>query len=174
MSIASLLRINLLAVSAATCLITNSIAAGGEPGGMDAAAAQGVAPANAAAVGRVLQSTYSTTGNGNGSALPAATFSVVDTTTIVCGPVAGCYIGMEAMVQLAPSGGDWAICLYVDGVSVNCPYQGVNGVSSFVVGNYRAISGLVAKGTHTAELRVYTSTAGGLYRWSVDYRKYKG
>ncbi len=173
MSMRTVLSKGLLAASAAACLVTPAYAGGGEPGGLGASAADGPIRADAAAAPRKLLTTYSSTANGSGSPLAASTFNAVDSTTVNCTAFVGCFVGMESMVQLSTGGGDWAICFYLDGVAVNCPYQGVNGVGSFVVGNYRGISALVPKGLHTVEMRVFTNTAAGLYRWSVDYRVYK-
>ncbi len=174
MSMQTLLRNSLLAASAVACLATTAFAAGGEPGGLGTAATDGVARTEAATVGRKLISTWSATANGSGSALLAGTFNLIDASTVNCSAAAGCHIGLEAMVQVAPAGGDWAICFYVDGVSVACPYQGVNGVGTFVVGNYRGFSGLVGQGLHNVEMRVFSNNASSLYRWNVDYRVYKG
>ncbi len=173
MSVQSFIKLGLLAVSASACLASTAFAAGGEPAGVGAAMASDVVKIEAAGVARKLINTYSATANGSGSALLASTFNLVDASVVNCTNAAGCHIGLEAMAQVAPAGGDWAICLYVDGLSVACPYQGVNGVGTFVVGNYRGFSGLVSQGLHNVEMRVFPNVAASLYRWNVDYRVYK-
>jgi hypothetical protein len=174
MTMQSLLRASALAASAVACLTTSAFAGGGEPHGVGASMTEGVSRTEAAGPARKLLSTYSTTNNGGGSVLAAATFNVVDTTVVNCTAAAGCRIGLDALVQIAPAAGDWAICLYVDGLSAGCPYQGVQGIGTFVVGNYNGFSGTVSNGLHTVEMKVFPNNAANLYRWTVNYRVYKG
>jgi hypothetical protein len=174
MTMQSLLRASALAASAVACLTTSAFAGGGEPHGVGASMTERATRTEAAGPARKLLSTYSFTANAAGLALAAGTFTVIDTTVVNCTTAAGCRIGLDAMAQVAPAGGDWAICLYVDGVSAGCPFQGVNGVGSFVVGNYNGFSDAVSNGLHTVEMKAFASNAANLYRWTVNYRVYKG
>lgn len=120
-----------------------------------------------------LLKTVTGVGNGNAAALTAG-FNTIDERTIACTVAAGCAIGFEAMAQIKPQGSDWAICLLIDGSSVSCQYQGVQGsTTGWVVGNARGM-GTVTQGTHTVTTQVYTESSTAVYAYfQTDYRLYK-
>jgi hypothetical protein len=120
-----------------------------------------------------LLKTVTGVGNGLGAAL-ATGFNTIDERTVSCTVAAGCAIGFEAMAQLKPQGSDWAICLLIDGVSVSCQYQGIQGsTTGYVVGNARGM-GTVAQGTHTVTTQIYTESSTAIYTYyQTDYRIYK-
>ena len=121
-----------------------------------------------------LITTYDAVGNGNGASLPQFAFTTVATSQVSCANAAGCSIGMESMAQVTTGGADWAICLVIDGSSVECQYQGVqSGPSGYVVGNARGW-GTVATGTHTVVTQLYTESATATYAYfQTDTRIYK-
>jgi hypothetical protein len=121
-----------------------------------------------------LQKTVTGLGNGLGASLPQFAFTTIDERTVTCAVAAGCAIGMEAMAQMKPQGADWAICLYIDGLSVSCQYQGIQGsTTGYVVGNARGM-GTVAQGNHTVTTQLYTEAATSTYAYfQTDYRIYK-
>lgn len=120
-----------------------------------------------------LLKTVTGTGNGSGSSL-AMGFNTVDERVINCAVAAGCAIGIESMGQIKPQGADWAICLLIDGSSVTCQYQGIQGsTSGWVVGNARGV-GVVTAGNHTVTTQLYTESSTASYAYfSTDYRLYK-
>lgn len=79
------------------------------------------------------------------------------------------------MAQLEPQGGDWAICLKIDGVTASCQYQGVlGGPSGYVTGNARGVKTGVANGSHTVLTQLYVEGAGATYAYyQTDVRVYK-
>jgi hypothetical protein len=121
-----------------------------------------------------LISTYDAVGNGNGAALPQFAFTTIATSHVSCPNATGCSIGIESMTQVQTGGADWAICLLIDGASVECQYQGVqSGPSSYVVGNARGW-GTVATGAHTVVTQIYTESATATYSYfQTDTRIYK-
>lgn len=122
-----------------------------------------------------LVATYMGQGNGNNAALPQFAFTTIDSGTVKCGNTAGCTIGIESMAQIKPQGGDWAICLQVDGTNTTCQYQGIQGsTTGYVVGNARGIRTAVALGNHTVATVLYVEGAGCTYAYyETDYRVYK-
>lgn len=120
-----------------------------------------------------LLKTVTGTGNGNGTPLTLG-FNTVDERVINCTVAAGCAIGIESMGQIKPMGSDWAICLLIDGASVSCQYQGIQGsTSGWAVGNARGV-GLVTQGNHTVTTQLYTEASTATYAFfSTDYRLYK-
>jgi len=120
---------------------------------------------------RKLQKTYIS--SGNGGSLAAGTFNFVESRTVSCSVTVGCVIAQESMVQLSPGGGNWAICLEVNGAYTTCQFQGhLPDTGSFVVGNARG-NVLVPQGTHTVQTDVFTSNAATLAAWQTDHRVYK-
>jgi hypothetical protein len=121
-----------------------------------------------------LTGTYIAVGNGNSTGLTPFTFTTVASSSVKCSNAAGCTIGIGAMAQMQTSGGDWAICLSIDGGYVECQYQGVqSGPSSFVVGNARG-TGTVAVGTHTVNLDLYGEGSAPTYQYfQMDTAVYK-
>ncbi|MBQ0959045.1 hypothetical protein KAK06_08735 [Ideonella sp. 4Y11] len=120
-----------------------------------------------------LLKTVTGVGNGLGAALTLG-FNTVDERSVSCTVAAGCAIGFESMAQLKPQGSDWAICLLIDGNSVSCQYQGVQGsTTGYVVGNARGM-GTVTQGTHTVTTQIYTESSTATYTYyQTDYRIYK-
>jgi len=102
-------------------------------------------------------------------------YNTVDTSVVTCpNNVQACTIGLESMAQLTTGGGDWAICLKVDGIAPSCQYQGVQGsLTGLVVGNARGARQNLAPGTHTVETQIHVQNSGSLYFFHTDYRVYK-
>lgn len=118
---------------------------------------------------RKLLKTYVSLGNG-GSLV--AGFNFVESRTVDCPKVAGCSIGQESMLQLNPGGGNWAICLSVNGSYTTCQFQGhLPDTGSFVVGNARGFLS-VPQGVHTVQTEVFVSLASTLAQWQTDHRVY--
>jgi hypothetical protein len=128
---------------------------------------QGIGP-------KKLQKSWLAAGNGGGASLPQFAFTTVDTTTVSC-TVTNCTIGVETMAQIQPKGGDWAICLLVDGSSVSCQYQGLQGqTTGYAVGNARGVATGLAIGNHTVTTQLYAEGSGCVYAYyQTDSRVYK-
>lgn len=95
--------------------------------------------------------------------------------TVNCANTAGCTIAgnMNAQLAAAASENAAAICLIVDGSSVSCPFNGIiRAGSGFQVMNYQTFTS-VALGNHTVQMRVYTSVATNLHRWTKEFKLYK-
>jgi hypothetical protein len=119
---------------------------------------------------RKLLKTYVSTGTGG--ALAAGTFNFVESRTVDCPKATGCSIGQESMLQLNPGGGNWAICLSVNGAYTTCQFQGhLPDTGSFVVGNARGFVS-VPQGVHTVMTEVFVSLASTLAQWQTDHRVY--
>jgi hypothetical protein len=119
---------------------------------------------------RKLLKTY--VSQGNGGALAAGAFNFVESRTVDCPKAGGCHIGQEAMVQLNPGGGNWAICTSVNAVYTTCQFQGhLPDVGTFVVGNSRGFVA-VPQGVHTVQTDVFVSNASTLAQWQTDHRTY--
>lgn len=162
---------------AATTVVMSMVVQAAGPAGTPAGAvnnnAQGIKPD---AVGpEKLLATYIGSGNGNNAALPQFAFTTVDSATVNCKNTGGCTIGIETMAQLKPQGGDWAICLQVDGTNTSCQYQGHQGsTTGYVVGNARGVRTGVAFGNHSVATVLYVEGAGCTYAYyQSDYRVYK-
>ena len=171
MRVQSLVKIA-LAASALVSLFSNALAApGGMPPGVrlsqQVSPPQGIGP-------KKLQSSYLAGGVAPGAPLPQYVFTTIDSTTVTCAK-ANCTIGIETMGQIQPQGGDWAICLLVDGLYVSCPYQGVQaGPTGFVVGNVRGLATGIAAGAHTVDTQFYAEGANAIYTvYQSDIRVYK-
>lgn len=109
-------------------------------------------------------------GNGSGSALAGGTFTIIDSpTTFSC--TKACTISADSMVQYQPgaSGVQWAICIYVDGSSIGCPYQSQAANTFFQVGNVQEAASL-AIGNHTVQTQVFVSSASSLYGYTLAYQ----
>jgi hypothetical protein len=145
----------------------------GTPKGAPAQAAQSNSAPTAGGKEKLV-ATYDAVGNGSGTSLPQFGFTTVASSTVKC-ESGGCSIGIESMAQITPKGGDWAICLLVDGTSVSCQYQGVQGsTSGFVVGNARGWASGLSAGNHTVDTQLYAEGAGATYAYfQTDSRVYK-
>ncbi len=175
MSIQPLFKAGLLAAAVIALSSQAAVAAPGTPPGarMKPAATEGAGGTESYTVRKVLK-IYINNGNGFGSALSAATFNTIESGTVNCTNAAGCTVGQDSMVQLAPNGGNWAICLAVNGIYSTCQYQGhLPHVSSFVVGNAKGFSATVPFGLHTVRTDVYVDAASTLHGWQTDTRVYK-
>lgn len=110
--------------------------------------------------------------SGTGGSLAAGAFNFVESRTVNCAKAGGCIISQESMLQLNPGGGNWAICLSVNGTYTTCQFQGhLPDTGSFVVGNARG-NVAVPTGVHTVQTDVFTSNAGTLAAWQTDHRVY--
>jgi hypothetical protein len=149
----------------AACVAAGAAWAGpaGSPPGSPAMHAGALVSPNAS-VKETLIGSYDAKGNGQTAPLPQYAYTTIATTTFKCTNSTGCSVVIESMDQIQPMGGDWAICLLVDGTSVSCQYQGVQGgPSSYVVGNARGWAGGLAQGTHTVTTQLYVEGAGAAY-----------
>jgi len=105
------------------------------------------------------------TGNGFSTALPQFAFTPIDGGTVLNCTKASCIISADVSAQMQTGGADWAICVTIDGVDIECQYQGVqSGPSSFVVGNVTASSAQAA-GSHTIQTQLYTESASATYQY---------
>lgn len=164
------------AVAAAVLLSTLAHAASpGAPQGAPRAAASALVEPMTTTGPKKLLNTWIQQGNGSNAPLTQFGFTTLETSTVNCNNAAGCTIGLESMAQLQPQGGDWAICLLVDGVSTSCQYQGSLAASSgYVVGNARGVRAGVASGSHTVTTQLYAEGAGATYTYyQTDIRVYK-
>jgi hypothetical protein len=169
MSIRTFVAVSLLATTVA------AIAGGsGSPQGAPAAARAQPDAELGPNTKETLLATYDASGNGQSASLPQFAFTTIASSKVKCGNATGCSIGIESMAQLRTGGGDWAICLLIDGNAVSCQYQGVqSGPSGFVVGNARGW-GSVSKGSHTVETQLYAEGSGATYQYfQTDARVYK-
>jgi hypothetical protein len=171
MSIRTLAAVSLLA----TAVAASAAGLAGSPHGAPAQAqAQDTSPLAGPNTKETLISTYDAVGNGNSASLPQNAFTTIAASNVKCTNTNGCSIGIESMVQIQSGGGDWAICLLIDGAQTSCQFQGVqSGPSSFVVGNARGW-GTVAAGTHSVQTQVYVSGPSATYQYfQTDARVYK-
>ncbi len=176
MSVQQCVKAGLLAAAVVASFSQAAVAApSGHPPGarMMPSATEGAGGTESYAERKVVK-IYLNNGNGGGSALSAFVFNTIESGTVNCTNAAGCHVGADSMVQLAPNGGNWAICLAVDGVYSTCQYQGnLPDISTFVVGNAKGFSGTVSQGLHTVRTDVYVEAASALYGWQTDTRVYK-
>jgi hypothetical protein len=175
MSVQQCVKAGLLAAAVIASFSQAAVAApGGPPGARMMPSATEGAGGTESYTERKVVKIYLNNGNGGGSALSAFVFNTIESGTVNCTNAAGCHVGQDSMVQLAPNGGNWAICLAVDGVYSTCQYQGnLPDISSFVVGNAKGFSGTVPFGLHTVRTDVYVEAASALYGWQTDTRLYK-
>jgi hypothetical protein len=174
MSLQQCFKAGLLAAAAVASFSQAAVAAPGVPPGARMMSAAEGAGSTESYTERKVVKIYLNNGNGGGSALPAFVFTPIESGTVNCTNAAGCHVGQDSMVQLSPSGGNWAICLAVDGVYSTCQYQGnLPDIGTFVVGNAKGFSGAVSQGLHTVRTDVYVEAAGALYGWETDTRVYK-
>ncbi len=104
------------------------------------------------------------TGNGNSTSLPQFAFTPIDAGTVLTCKKA-CTAAAEVTAQVQTAGGDWAICITVDGSDIECQYQGVqSGPSSFVVGNASGSAG-VGAGGHTFQTQLYAEGSSATYQF---------
>ena len=110
------------------------------------------------------------TGNGFSTSLPQFAFTPIDAGTVLKCIKPTCIISADVTAQMQTGGADWAICITVDGVQIECQYQGVqSGPSSFVVGNVTA-SAPAAIGNHTVQTQLYTESTTATYQYfSMHY-----
>jgi hypothetical protein len=171
MSLQYIVKTSLVAAAAVVSLAQVAVAAPASPPGARMASAEqagGIETHDP----RKLVNTYVSVGNGG--ALGAGLFNTIESRTVNCANAAGCHIGQESMVQLAPGGGNWAICLAVNGVYTTCQFQGhLPDVGTFVTGNARGFSVAVPQGVHTVQTDVFVSLASTLAQWQTDHRVYK-
>ena len=163
--------IRVTALAAALVLSFGTQAASSDPSAKGNKAAESVQ-----AVGPLkLSKTYIDSGNASGAALAAGAFTPVGgPVTVTCGLSAGCNLSATMEVQIAQiNGSSPAICFYVDGSSVNCPFADrLTATSGFKVVSHTT-STLLSLGTHTLEQRVFTDLANTYYRYHSEYRLFK-
>jgi len=173
MKLQTIAKIALATTAMASLVAAHAAGSDGMPPGISGGKAPGAKPD---AVGpEKMIATYVKAGNGNNAALPQFAFTTIDSSVVNCKNTGGCSIGIETMAQLKPQGGDWAICLKVDGVTASCQYQGnLGGPSGYVVGNARGFKTGVAFGNHTVDTQLYVEGAGCTYAYyQSDIRVYK-
>jgi len=112
---------------------------------------------------KLKKETY-VTGNGFSTSLPQFQFTTIDSETLSCTRV--CTVSADVSSQMQTGGADWAICVLVDGNTMECQYQGVqSGPSSFVVGNVGGSLGNLAIGSHTVQTQLYTESSTATYQY---------
>jgi hypothetical protein len=162
-------KLSLAAVSALALTFT------AHAGGSDAAGSKAKkwAP-EAISTSHKLQKTYFDT-DSTSTPLAVGMNDVGTLLTVNCANTAGCTIAgnMNAQLAAAASENAAAICLVVDGTSVNCPFNAIiRAGSGFQVMNYQTFTS-VPLGNHTVQMRVYTSVATNLIRWNKEFKLYK-
>ncbi|MEK8032262.1 hypothetical protein AACH06_15645 [Ideonella sp. DXS29W] len=161
-------KLSLAVVAAAFAF---SAVAGSEPPGVKSSKK---VSAEAITTAHKLQKTYFDTDST--SVAINAGFNVVGTAlTVNCANTAGCTIAADMNAQLAAAATEnaAAICLMIDAVYVNCPFNGiVRAGSGFQVMNYQTFAGVTA-GNHTVEMHVYSTQATTLHRWNKEIKLYK-
>ncbi|MBN8486675.1 MAG: hypothetical protein J0M20_02930 [Burkholderiales bacterium] len=158
-----------LIVAAAAVLLSQSALAGADVSG----ARKGAQP-EAFSAGLKLLKTYFETGNGNGAALAAGFNPYGSTQTVNCTNTAGCYIIVNANVQVAAAASvnPSAIVIKVDGAAINSPFNTPVSTTSFTVMNYQ--TGIaVTTGNHTVTTEAYVSTPTTLHRYNTEIKLYK-
>lgn len=160
------------ALAAVFALAAFGAQAAGEPPGLK----RQQASESPLAIGTVhkLQKTYFDTGNTT-TALAVGLNPVGTTLTLNCANTAGCTVAANMNAQLAAAGSEnaAAICLVIDGSSVNCPFNGIiRAGSGFQVMNYETFAS-VALGNHTVQMNVFTSVATNIIRWNKEIKLYK-
>jgi len=125
------------------------------------------------------QGIYLSTGNGQGGAVAAATFTPVDAAvTVTCpGPAGACTVQATQFVETngSATGNNAALCFYVDGVNVpNACYYTNEIPSDGAFDQSATISwGGMSVGTHTAQTILYCSGGCHLYDYNIQYTVYK-
>jgi hypothetical protein len=160
-----------LALAAAAAAIALGAQAAGEPPGVKSQARQGT---EAISTAHKLLKTYFDTDSTSTSLSPGMN-TVGTTLTVNCTNTAGCTIAGNFNAQIAAAAAEnaAAICLMVDGGSVNCPFNGiVRAGGGYQVMNYQTFTS-VAYGTHTVQMQVYSSQATTLHRWNKEIKLYK-
>ena len=159
--------------AAAAFIALGAQAAGGEPPGMKS---RQVNQPEAIGTSHKLQKTFFDTANESGLALGAGSFTTVGTQlTVNCANAAGCTIAgnLNAQLGAGASENNAALCLFVDGVSVSCPFNTIiRAGSGYQVMHYQTFIS-VAFGNHTVDMQVYSNTASALYRWNKEIKLYK-
>jgi hypothetical protein len=158
-------------LAGASLLASTAIAFAAPSGAPQGAPAQSPYGASSFAVAgantqELLSGTYIAEGNGNSTPLTQGGFTTIASSNVKCNHAHGCSFGIESMAQMQTGGGDWAICLMVDGAAVSCQFQGVqSGPSSFVVGNALGFASGIAQGFHTVDTMLYTQSASATYQY---------
>lgn len=158
-----------LIVAAAAVLLSQSALAGS-----DVSVVKKGAQPEAFTAGLKLLKTYFETNNANGSALASGFNPYGSSQTVSCGVSAGCFVMVNANVQVAgvanvnPS----AIVIKVDGVTVNSPFNNPVATTSFTVMTYQTGVAVTA-GNHTVTTEVYVTNATTLHRYNTEVKLYK-
>lgn len=158
-----------LIVAAAAALLSQSALAGADVSG-----AKNLVQPQAFTAGLKLLKTYFETNNANGAALASGFNPYGSTQSVNCTVTAGCFIMVNANVQVAgvatvnPS----AITIKVNGVTINSPFNTPVSTTSFTVMTYQT-GVAVPLGTHTVSTEVYVSTATSLHRYNTEVKLYK-
>lgn len=161
----------ILAFAAATATLALGAQAAGEPLGVKSAARMAPEAINTS---HKLQKTYFDTDN-TSSALNAGFNNVGTALTLSCTNTAGCTVAgdFNAQIGAIATENTAAICLVVDGSSVNCPFNAiVRPGGGFQVMNYQTFTS-VAYGSHTVQMQVYVTQPTTLYRWNKEIKLYK-
>lgn len=154
------------AIATAALVSTLAFAGSGMPHGAPKASAESLVQPATTYGPKKLVNTWFQQGNGSNAPLTQFGFTTIETSTVNCNNAAGCTIGLESMVQLKPQGGDWAICLLVDGTTTSCQYQGhLASTSGYVVGNAQGLRTGVTSGAHTVATQIYAEGAGATYTY---------
>ena len=153
-------------------LVSSAVfAAGADP----AAAANSRTGTLAFTGGLKLQKLYHDVGSAGGAAIPAATITPYGSTlNISCTNAAGCYIIVNANVQIGAIStvNPAAMTIKVNGLAINSPYNTPIGTTSFTVMSYQTgIS--VPVGNHVVTTEVFVNNAATLYRYNTEVKLYK-
>jgi hypothetical protein len=108
-------------------------------------------------------------GNANSATLTAGYNNVDSGTTLNCTRV--CTVSATASIQYeaGTTGTQWAICIFVDGVSAECQYQREEPYTFFDVGNIQTAVPSLAIGHHTVQTQVYVTNNSTLQYYAMTY-----
>ena len=134
-------------------------------------------PRSPAAVKHIGNGVYINSGL-YGATIPAATFTLIDAAiTVTCPGLTGtCLLQAGQWIQTgggSSTSNEFALCFYVDGVSLPCYYDGSTpSDGSFVMGTVsQGIS--VAHGNHTVQTYIYSNNGAFMNLYTFTYRIYK-
>lgn len=115
-------------------------------------------------------------GNGGGLALPASTITPYGSAlTVNCTVASGCYVMIEAEVQVASTAteGSTALCLRVDGSNTDvCPFLTRTSTANYTSFSHRGGMAVTA-GTHTITTGAYTAVASSLHNFNTKVSLFK-
>jgi len=135
--------------------------------------------APATAPKRTLVTTYLIEGNGQSTAIPAATFTPIDTPlTVNCPGPNKCTLLANQWVETngTAASNNFAICFYVDGAEIpnGCYYTNdTPSDGTFDQGSTSSWESAITVGKHTVQTVVYSSAGCNFQEYQFQYSVYK-